>query len=49
MRIVAEGVETAAQLAMLREFGCDEYQGFLFSRPLDVKAALALLTAGELE
>jgi EAL domain-containing protein (putative c-di-GMP-specific phosphodiesterase class I) len=45
MRIVAEGVETASQLAMLREFGCDEYQGFLFSRPLDAQAALALLTA----
>ncbi|MBL8520706.1 MAG: PAS domain-containing protein [Betaproteobacteria bacterium] len=31
---VAEGVETEAQLASLRELGCDAYQGFLFSRPV---------------
>jgi PAS domain S-box-containing protein/diguanylate cyclase (GGDEF)-like protein len=35
LRIVAEGVETEQQLAILRSMGCDEYQGFLFSRPLD--------------
>lgn len=34
MRVVAEGVETEAQLAFLREQGCDEYQGYYFSRPL---------------
>ncbi|MEZ5826695.1 MAG: EAL domain-containing protein [Geminicoccaceae bacterium] len=32
-RVVAEGVETAEQLSWLRERGCPEYQGFLFSRP----------------
>ena len=32
--VVAEGVETTAQLAFLRERGCDEYQGYLFSRPV---------------
>lgn len=34
MRVVAEGVETAAQAARLREMHCDLLQGFLFSRPL---------------
>ncbi|HUW27229.1 MAG TPA: EAL domain-containing protein [Sulfuriferula sp.] len=34
IRVVAEGVETEAQLAFLREQGCDEYQGYYFSRPL---------------
>jgi EAL domain-containing protein (putative c-di-GMP-specific phosphodiesterase class I) len=33
-RTVAEGVETSGQLAMLREFGCEEIQGYLFSRPV---------------
>src|SRR5512139_1033208 len=32
--IIAEGVETEAQLAFLREEGCQEVQGYLFSRPL---------------
>jgi EAL domain-containing protein (putative c-di-GMP-specific phosphodiesterase class I) len=34
LKVVAEGVETEAQLTFLRELGCDEIQGFLFSRPV---------------
>jgi diguanylate cyclase (GGDEF)-like protein len=34
LRVVAEGVETAAQLQFLRVLGCDEYQGFFKSQPL---------------
>ncbi|MBU4214555.1 MAG: EAL domain-containing protein [Actinobacteria bacterium] len=34
LRTIAEGVETAEQLAFLREQGCDEIQGFYYSRPL---------------
>ncbi len=35
MTIVAEGVETDAQLSQLRAWGCDQMQGFLIGRPLD--------------
>ena len=34
LKVVAEGMETAAQLEFLRAIGCDEYQGYHFSRPL---------------
>jgi EAL domain-containing protein (putative c-di-GMP-specific phosphodiesterase class I) len=34
LRVVAEGVETAAQRDMLLELGCDELQGYLFARPM---------------
>ncbi len=39
--VIAEGVETAEQLGYLREQGCDEIQGFYFSRPLTVEAFTA--------
>jgi predicted signal transduction protein with EAL and GGDEF domain len=44
MGIVAEGVETEAQLSQLRALDCDLGQGFLFSRPLESEDATALLT-----
>ena len=34
LKIVAEGVETEAQLKALRELGCDQIQGFLLARPM---------------
>jgi diguanylate cyclase len=34
LKVVAEGVETVAQLDFLKVVGCDEYQGYYFSRPL---------------
>jgi diguanylate cyclase (GGDEF)-like protein/PAS domain S-box-containing protein len=34
MRVVAEGVETSAQLEFLRRVRCDEAQGYLFARPM---------------
>ena len=43
MSVVAEGVETLEQLAMLRELGCMRIQGYLFSRPLVREDATRLL------
>jgi diguanylate cyclase (GGDEF)-like protein/PAS domain S-box-containing protein len=43
LRVVAEGVETAAQLAFLGDLHCDEFQGFLFSPPVPHDEAGSLL------
>ncbi len=43
MQVTAEGVEAPDQLEALRAFGCDNYQGFEFSRPLEPQAFLGLL------
>ena len=37
MVVIAEGVETLDQLQMLRERGCDLFQGYYFSKPVDVQ------------
>jgi diguanylate cyclase (GGDEF)-like protein len=37
LNIIAEGVETDKQLAYLRNYGCDNYQGYLFSKPLPIE------------
>jgi diguanylate cyclase (GGDEF)-like protein/PAS domain S-box-containing protein len=39
MYVVAEGIETEYQLAILKSLGCDRGQGFLFSKPLKPEAA----------
>ena len=42
-QIIAEGVETAPQRDYLRENGCDEMQGYLYSKPLPARALESLL------
>jgi len=48
MKVVAEGIEDEIQLAMLRDFGCDIGQGYLFSKPLVQKEMEMLLETEEL-
>ncbi|WP_162241355.1 EAL domain-containing protein [Rhizobium sp. Leaf341] len=47
MTVVAEGVETDEQAALLRRFGCDVGQGWLFGRPADGQQTLRLLNSRE--
>ncbi len=43
LRVVAEGVENQAQLEFLREQGCDQIQGYVFSKPVPAGAFASLL------
>ena len=43
LKVVAEGVETEAQLDLLRHLGCERAQGYLFSKPVDHETILKLL------
>jgi diguanylate cyclase (GGDEF)-like protein/PAS domain S-box-containing protein len=45
LNLVAEGVETETQLEFLRQIGCDQYQGFLFSGAIDAASVSCLLAA----
>lgn len=49
MRVVAEGVETAGQIALLRGMGCDRLQGFALARPMPAAELVRLLAAGPLD
>ncbi len=50
LQTTAEGVETRGQLEALQRLGCDEYQGYLFSRPVPaIEAAVRFLAPHQLD
>jgi EAL domain-containing protein (putative c-di-GMP-specific phosphodiesterase class I) len=46
MKVIAEGVESAAQCAFLRTHGCDEIQGYYFSVPVPAARIAEMLASG---
>jgi len=46
LEVVAEGTETEAQIADLKQLGCEKAQGYLYSRPVTAEAASELLLRG---
>ena len=46
--VIAEGVESAEQLALLRGWGCEQAQGYYFARPMSAAAVLPLLRQGHI-
>ncbi len=47
LEVVAEGVETPEQLALLRSYGCDQVQGYLISKPLPLEQLVDFLMLGK--
>lgn len=47
-KVIAEGVETEAQLAFLRRHGCDQMQGYYFSTPLPADEFVQLVRSGKM-
>jgi EAL domain-containing protein (putative c-di-GMP-specific phosphodiesterase class I) len=46
LKVIAEGVETAAQCSYLSDEGCDEIQGYFFARPLTAAGCAQMLLRG---
>lgn len=46
LRVIAEGVENEAQLDLLGQYGCDDFQGFFFSRPVPAEEFALLVQNG---
>ena len=49
LKVIAEGVETEAQMSFLRKHQCDEIQGYYFSKPLAVDRVADKLLSNTLE
>lgn len=49
LKVIAEGVENAAQLAFLRHHGCDEIQGFYFSKPIPAEKLVEFTRAHKVQ
>ncbi|MDO9320867.1 MAG: EAL domain-containing protein, partial [Pseudomonas sp.] len=47
LQVVAEGVESPEQLALLRQFGCDQVQGYLISKALPLNELARFLVFGQ--
>ncbi len=47
LQVIAEGVETQSQLDYLRENGCDQMQGYFFSRPITQEAFVQMVAEGK--
>ena len=47
LSVVAEGVETETQAALLRDIGCDVFQGYLFARPMPAADFIEFVTGRE--
>ena len=45
LTVVAEGVANVEQLRFLRQIGCDQYQGFLFSEPVPAETISEMLAS----
>jgi EAL domain-containing protein (putative c-di-GMP-specific phosphodiesterase class I) len=48
LKVVAEGVETEGQLEIIQKMGCEEVQGYYFSRPLPAEGVAELLRKSDL-
>ena len=46
LSVICEGVETDLQLTELRRMGCDQVQGYYFSRPVDAQTIASMLVEG---
>jgi PAS domain S-box-containing protein len=49
LKVIAEGIETEEQMALLQKHGCHEMQGYLWSKPLDADEITKLLIKGNIE